>query len=93
MGGKIFALVTESSISYSVKVSFIEDEAYCEEGTVITVTGGESITLHFGAKEGFEIVIVSLNGVSLEGVTSVYTIPKVEEDCNLVIVTAPVSEE
>ncbi len=91
--GGTFALVAVDSTSYSVKVSYIEEEAYCEEGVIVTVVGGESLTLHFGAKEGFEIVSVSLNNVALEGVTGVYTIPKVEEDYTLLIVTAPVDTE
>jgi len=91
--GKTVAFVTSDSTSYSVKVSFTRGEAYCEEGDIITVNGGESVTLHFGAEEGFEIVNVSLNGVTLEGVTNVYTIPKVEEDHTLLILTAPVNEE
>lgn len=88
-----FALAVSDSTGYSVKVSYTEGEAYCEEGSLVTVNRGDSVTLHFGAEEGFEIVNVSLNGVTLEGVTSVYTIPKVEEDYTLLILTAPVDEE
>lgn len=88
--GKLFAVVLEHSTSYSVKVQYNADEAYCEEGVLTPVIGGDSITLHFGALEGFEITSVSVNGVTLEGVNGVYTIPAVNSDYTVVIETAPI---
>jgi len=81
----LYALVKEASTGYTVKVEYNADMAYCTEGTVITVMGGESLTLHFGALEGYSIASVTLNGVQLEGVSGSYTIPQVTGDCTFVI--------
>lgn len=88
----LFALVMEGDISYSVKVQYDEDAVYCEEGKHISVAGGESLTLHFGAKEGYVIESVTINGVELEGVTGVYTIPEVKGDYTVVITAVEIDE-
>ncbi len=91
--GKLFAVVLEQGTSYSVKVEYDKEEAYCEEGSLVSVIGGDSITLHFGALEGYAIVSVRVNGVKLEGVNGVYTIPAVNGDYTMVIETAEFYEE
>lgn len=81
----LYALVKEASTGYTVKVEYNAEMAYCTEGAVISVMGGESLTLHFGALEGYSIASVTLNGVQLEGVGGSYTIPQVTGDCTFVI--------
>lgn len=89
--GALFAVVREEGTSYTVRVDFDSERVYCDEGDMLTVTGGSSVTLHFGALDGYIIESVSLNGVVLEGVTGVYTIAKVDSDCNFVINAEPIS--
>ena len=90
-GEKLFALVMEGGVSYSVKVEYDDGTVYCEEGSLITVQGGDSLTLHFGAKEGYVIDTVTINGVVLEGVNGVYTIPSVNSE-HTVVITAKAEE-
>lgn len=80
---------SEDAAVFTVTVSYDDKCVYCEEGTELTVIGGESATVHITALEGYVLKSVTVNSVGIDGVAGksdcIYTLPAVFGDCDIVI--------